>query len=74
MQMSAALSPEEDRLWNIVRANSLDFDAWIALPLFFRCTISTSNEYQHQQWSNLSVIYKQISEHPNQQLDQYFNR
>ncbi|CAN0897662.1 Pre-mRNA-processing factor 39-1 [Linum grandiflorum] len=26
-----ASSPEEDRLWNIVRANSLDFDAWTAL-------------------------------------------
>ncbi|XP_020220357.1 pre-mRNA-processing factor 39 isoform X4 [Cajanus cajan] len=27
----AALSAEEDRLWNIVRANSLDFTAWTAL-------------------------------------------
>ncbi|KAI4349344.1 hypothetical protein L6164_009942 [Bauhinia variegata] len=26
-----ALSAEEDRLWNIVRANSLDFNAWTAL-------------------------------------------
>ncbi|CAI0434610.1 unnamed protein product [Linum tenue] len=26
-----ATSPEEDRLWNIVKANSLDFDAWTAL-------------------------------------------
>ena len=27
----AAVSAEEDRLWNIVRANSLDFNAWTAL-------------------------------------------
>ncbi|KAJ1416655.1 Tetratricopeptide-like helical domain superfamily [Sesbania bispinosa] len=27
----ATLSAEEDRLWNIVRANSLDFTAWTAL-------------------------------------------
>lgn len=27
----AALSAEEERLWSIVRANSLDFDAWTAL-------------------------------------------
>ncbi|VFQ86274.1 unnamed protein product [Cuscuta campestris] len=27
----SALSPEEERLWNIVRANSLDFGAWTAL-------------------------------------------
>lgn len=27
----AALSGEEDRLWSIVRANSLDFNAWTAL-------------------------------------------
>ncbi|KAF7804603.1 Pre-mRNA-processing factor 39 [Senna tora] len=27
----AAMSVEEDRLWNIVRANSLDFNAWTAL-------------------------------------------
>ncbi|ESW34589.1 hypothetical protein PHAVU_001G164500 [Phaseolus vulgaris] len=27
----AALSAEEDRLWNIVRANSLDFSAWTSL-------------------------------------------
>ncbi|XP_027349705.1 pre-mRNA-processing factor 39 isoform X1 [Abrus precatorius] len=27
----ASLSAEEDRLWNIVRANSLDFTAWTAL-------------------------------------------
>ncbi|CAI0385886.1 unnamed protein product [Linum tenue] len=26
-----ATSPEEDRLWNTVKANSLDFDAWTAL-------------------------------------------
>lgn len=26
-----AMSSEEDRLWSIVRANSLDFDAWTAL-------------------------------------------
>ncbi|KAI4364099.1 hypothetical protein MLD38_020236 [Melastoma candidum] len=26
-----ALSAEEERLWSIVRANSLDFDAWVAL-------------------------------------------
>ncbi|CAN1270163.1 Pre-mRNA-processing factor 39-1 [Linum perenne] len=26
-----ATSPEEDRLWNIVKANPLDFDAWTAL-------------------------------------------
>lgn len=25
------MSAEEDRLWNIVRANSLDFTAWTAL-------------------------------------------
>lgn len=24
-------SPEEDRLWNMVRANPLDFNAWTAL-------------------------------------------
>ncbi|KAL2660212.1 hypothetical protein AAZV13_03G129800 [Glycine max] len=28
---AAALSAEEDRLWNIVRANSLDFTAWTSL-------------------------------------------
>lgn len=27
----AVVSAEEDRLWNIVRANSLDFNAWTAL-------------------------------------------
>lgn len=27
----SVLSPEEDRLWSIVRANSLDFNAWTAL-------------------------------------------
>lgn len=27
----AALSPEEERLWSIVRTNSLDFNAWTAL-------------------------------------------
>ncbi|KAM5563320.1 pre-mRNA-processing factor 39 [Rosa sericea] len=27
----SAISAEEDRLWNIVRANSLDFNAWTAL-------------------------------------------
>ncbi|KAI9085796.1 hypothetical protein K1719_032210 [Acacia pycnantha] len=27
----AAMSAEEDRLWNIVRANSLDFNAWTSL-------------------------------------------
>ncbi|XP_023745513.1 pre-mRNA-processing factor 39-1 isoform X1 [Lactuca sativa] len=27
----SALSPEEDRLWNMVKANSLDFNAWTAL-------------------------------------------
>ncbi|KAL4571949.1 hypothetical protein LXL04_018717 [Taraxacum kok-saghyz] len=27
----SALSPEEDRLWNMVRSNSLDFNAWTAL-------------------------------------------
>ncbi|KAK9944990.1 hypothetical protein M0R45_010523 [Rubus argutus] len=27
----SAMSAEEDRLWNIVRANSLDFNAWTAL-------------------------------------------
>lgn len=26
-----ALSSEEERLWNIVKANSLDFNAWTAL-------------------------------------------
>lgn len=26
-----AMSAEEDRLWSIVRANSLDFNAWTAL-------------------------------------------
>lgn len=25
------MSAEEERLWNIVRANSLDFNAWTAL-------------------------------------------
>lgn len=29
--MSVALSAEEDRLWSIVRTNSLDFNAWTAL-------------------------------------------
>ena len=29
--LAAAMSAEEDRLWNIVRANSLDFTAWTAL-------------------------------------------
>ncbi|CAN4093450.1 unnamed protein product [Withania somnifera] len=28
---SLALSPEEERLWSIVRTNSLDFNAWTAL-------------------------------------------
>ncbi|KAL3531190.1 hypothetical protein ACH5RR_010512 [Cinchona calisaya] len=28
---ASALSAEEERLWSIVRANSLDFNAWIAL-------------------------------------------
>ncbi|XP_050106981.1 pre-mRNA-processing factor 39-1-like isoform X2 [Malus sylvestris] len=28
---ASAMSVEEDRLWNIVRANSLDFNAWTAL-------------------------------------------
>lgn len=27
----STLSPEEERLWNIVRANSLEFNAWTAL-------------------------------------------
>lgn len=27
----AGLSPEEERLWSIVRTNSLDFNAWTAL-------------------------------------------
>lgn len=27
----SAISTEEDRLWSIVRANSLDFNAWTAL-------------------------------------------
>ncbi|KAJ9547838.1 hypothetical protein OSB04_020381 [Centaurea solstitialis] len=27
----SAISPEEDRLWNMVRANTLDFNAWTAL-------------------------------------------
>ncbi|XP_010483024.1 PREDICTED: pre-mRNA-processing factor 39 isoform X1 [Camelina sativa] len=27
----SALSPEEERLWNIVKANSLEFNAWTAL-------------------------------------------
>lgn len=26
-----AVSAEEERLWNVVGANSLDFDAWVAL-------------------------------------------
>ncbi|KAI7734866.1 hypothetical protein M8C21_008804 [Ambrosia artemisiifolia] len=30
-------------------------------------------EYQQQQWSNLAMIYTRILEHPNQQLDRYFN-
>lgn len=29
--IAAAMSVEEDRLWNIVRANSLDFNTWTAL-------------------------------------------
>lgn len=28
---TAALSADEERLWSVVRANSLDFDAWTAL-------------------------------------------
>jgi len=31
LPLAAALSAEEDRLWNIVRANSLDFSAWTSL-------------------------------------------
>ena len=27
----STLSPEEERLWSIVRANSLEFNAWTAL-------------------------------------------
>ena len=27
----SALSPEEERLWSIVRANSSEFNAWTAL-------------------------------------------
>ncbi|XP_076942768.1 pre-mRNA-processing factor 39-1-like [Bidens hawaiensis] len=30
-------------------------------------------EFQQQQWSNLAMIYTRILEHPNQQLDRYFN-
>ncbi|KAL7601288.1 hypothetical protein Lser_V15G27060 [Lactuca serriola] len=30
-------------------------------------------EYQQQQWSNLAMIYTRILEHPNQQLDRYYN-
>lgn len=30
-------------------------------------------EYQQQNWSNLAMIYTRILEHPNQQLDRYFN-
>nr|XP_043609166.1 pre-mRNA-processing factor 39 isoform X2 [Erigeron canadensis] len=30
-------------------------------------------EYQQQHWSNLAMIYTRILEHPNQQLDRYFN-
>ncbi|XP_023644666.1 pre-mRNA-processing factor 39 isoform X1 [Capsella rubella] len=29
--LGSTLSPEEERLWNIVRANSLEFNAWTAL-------------------------------------------
>ncbi|KVI03866.1 RNA-processing protein, HAT helix [Cynara cardunculus var. scolymus] len=169
----AALSPEEERLWSIVNANSLDFSAWTALieetektaeenvlkirkvydgflaefPLCYGYwkkyadhearlgfldkvvevyeravhgvtysvdmwlhygvfAINTYGdpdtvrrlferglayvgtdylsfplwdkyieyEYQQQQWSNLAMIYTRILEHPNQQLDRYFNR
>ncbi|KAI3526560.1 hypothetical protein L1887_05817 [Cichorium endivia] len=30
-------------------------------------------EYQQQHWSNLAMIYTRILEHPNQQLDRYYN-
>ncbi|CAH1442183.1 unnamed protein product [Lactuca virosa] len=30
-EINATLSPEEDRLWNMVKAYSLDFNAWTAL-------------------------------------------
>ncbi|PWA80322.1 tetratricopeptide repeat (TPR)-like superfamily protein [Artemisia annua] len=169
----AALSPEEERLWNIVNANSLDFNGWTALieeteriaednilkirkvydtflaefPLCYGywkkyadhearmgfidkvvevyeravngvtysvdmwlhyCVFAISTyagdpetvrrlferglayvgtdylsfplwdkyieyEYQQQNWSNLAMIYTRILEHPNQQLDRYFN-
>ncbi|XP_024966810.1 pre-mRNA-processing factor 39 isoform X2 [Cynara cardunculus var. scolymus] len=168
----SALSPEEDRLWNMVRANTLDFNAWTALieetektsednilkirkvydaflaefPLCYGywkkyadhearlgsvdkvvevyeravqgvtysvdmwlhyCVFAINTygdpdtirrlferglayvgtdylsfplwdkyieyEYHQQQWSNLAMIYTRILEHPNQQLDRYFN-
>ncbi|KAI3667991.1 hypothetical protein L6452_43062 [Arctium lappa] len=168
----AALSPEEERLWSIVNANSLDFNAWTALieetektaesnilkirkvydgflaefPLCYGywkkyadhearlgfldkvvevyeravhgvtysvdmwlhyCVFAINTygdpdtvrrlferglayvgtdylsfplwdkyieyEYQQQHWSNLAMIYTRILEHPNQQLDRYFN-
>ncbi|GJZ17454.1 pre-mRNA-processing factor 39-like protein isoform X1 [Tanacetum coccineum] len=169
----AALSPEEERLWNIVNANSLDFNGWTALieetekiaednilkirkvydtflaefPLCYGywkkyadhearmgfidkvvevyeravhgvtysvdmwlhyCVFAINTyagdpetvrrlferglayvgtdylsfplwdkyieyEYQQQHWSNLAMIYTRILEHPNQQLDRYFN-
>ena len=31
-------------------------------------------EYMQQEWSRLAMIYTQILENPNQQLDRYFNR
>ncbi|KAK9057399.1 hypothetical protein SSX86_022234 [Deinandra increscens subsp. villosa] len=168
----AALSPEEERLWSIVNANSLEFNAWTALieetektaednilkirkvydtflaefPLCYGywkkyadhearlgfldkvvevyeravhgvtysvdmwlhyCVFAINTygdpetvrrlferglayvgtdylsfplwdkyieyEFQQQQWSNLAMIYTRILEHPNQQLDRYFN-
>ncbi|KAL4588018.1 hypothetical protein LXL04_000896 [Taraxacum kok-saghyz] len=30
-------------------------------------------EFQQQNWSNLAMIYTRILEHPNQQLDRYYN-
>ncbi|KAK1428435.1 hypothetical protein QVD17_17269 [Tagetes erecta] len=169
---SAALSPEEERLWSIVNANSLEFNAWTALieetektaeanilkirkvydaflaefPLCYGywkkyadhearlgfldkvvevyeravhgvtysvdmwlhyCVFAINTyedpdtirrlferglayvgtdylsaplwdkyieyEFQQQQWSNLASIYTRILEHPNLQLDRYFN-
>ncbi|KAL8259014.1 hypothetical protein R6Q59_026967 [Mikania micrantha] len=168
----AALSPEEERLWSIVNANSLEFNAWTALieetektaeenilkirkvydtflaefPLCYGywkkyadhearlgfldkvvevyeravhgvtysvdmwlhyCVFAINTygdpdtirrlferglayvgtdflsfplwdkyieyEFQQQQWPNLAMIYTRILEHPNQQLDRYFN-